>query len=366
MTDQHYMRLALEQAWKGCGFVNPNPMVGAVLVKNDHVIGRGAHERYGGPHAEQNAIDDCSGNLEGATLYVTLTPCCHFGKTPPCTEAILKSGIKRVVVGAHDPNPLVAEKSIEMLRQHGVEVATDVLRQECDALNAAFFHFIRTRTPYVILKYAMTMDGKIATVSGKSKWITGETARERVHQDRKRYTAIMTGIGTIMADDPLLTCRIPEGRDPVRIVCDTTLRIPLTARVVKTAHRTRTIIATSSDEKKRSRLCEAGCEILMVPAENNRLDLKALMKQLGEMNIDSVLQEGGPRLNSAALESGIVNKVQAYIAPKLFGGQHAQTPVGGNGVDLPRKAWHLSAPVITQLGQDILLESEVLPCLQES
>lgn len=367
MTDQDFMRLALEEARKGCGFVNPNPMVGAVIVKNGCVIGKGGHERYGGPHAERNAIADCSENLKDATLYVTLTPCCHFGKTPPCTEAILQNGIKRVVVGSHDPNPLAAEKSIEILRRHGVEVTTGVLKQECDALNAVFFHFIKTHTPYVVMKYAMTMDGKIATTSGKSKWITGEAARQKVHRDRSRYMSIMTGIGTVITDDPLLTCRIPGGRDPVRIVCDTHLRIPLTSQIVKTADKTRTIIATnSSDVKKQTRLNQAGCEILLTPIKNDRIDLKVLMKRLGEMDIDSVFLEGGPQLNSAALESGIVNKVQVYIAPKLFGGQEAKTPIGGAGVDSPQAAWRLSRPVLTRFGEDILLESEVIPCLQES
>jgi len=366
LTDQDYMQLALEEAWKGCGFVNPNPMVGAVIVKNGRVIGKGAHESYGGPHAERNAIAHCTEDLQDATLYVTLTPCCHFGKTPPCTDVVLENGIRRVVIGSHDPNPLVAEKSIEILRQHGVEVTTGILQQECDALNDAFFHFIGTHRPYVVMKYAMTMDGKIATASGKSKWITGEAAREKVHQDRKRYTAIMTGIGTVLSDDPLLTCRIPGGRNPVRIVCDTKLRIPLTAQLVKTAQKTRTIIVTgSSDVKKQSLLSKAGCEIFTLPLKDGRIDLKTLMRKLGEMDIDSVLMEGGPQLNSAALESGIVRKVQAYISPKLFGGQQAKTPVGGTGVDSPEAAWNLSAPLITKLGQDILLESEVTPCLQE-
>lgn len=366
MNDQDYMRLALEEAWKGCGFVNPNPMVGAVIVKNGRVIGRGAHERYGGPHAERNAIAHCTENLQDATLYVTLTPCGHFGKTPPCTDVVLENGIRRVVIGSHDPNPLVAEKSMEILRQHGVEVTTGILQQECDALNDAFFHFIRTHRPYVVMKYAMTMDGKTATASGKSKWITGELARERVHLDRKRYTAIMTGIGTVLADDPLLTCRIPGGRNPIRIVCDTRLRIPLTAKIVKTAEKTKTIIVTGSgDDKKRLLLNQAGCEVLTVTIENGRIDLKALVRRLGEMNIDSILLEGGPQLNSAALKSGIVNKIQAYVAPKLFGGQQAKTPVGGTGVDSPEAAWRLSAPVMTKLGEDILLESEVVSCSQE-
>lgn len=226
MNDTDYMRLALELAERGRGWTNPNPMVGAVIVKDGRVIGEGYHHRCGALHAEREAFAACRESPAGATLYVTLEPCCHHGRQPPCTEAILEAGISRVVVGSGDPNPLVAGKGLDILRAHGAEVETGVLQPECDALNAVFFHYIRTRQPYVVMKYAMTLDGKIATRTGASRWITGEKARERVHQDRRRYAAIMAGVGTVLADDPLLTCRMEGGRNPVRVICDTHLRTP--------------------------------------------------------------------------------------------------------------------------------------------
>ena len=366
MTDIEYMRQALALARRGAGRVNPNPMVGAVIVRDGRVIGQGWHQKYGGLHAERNALADCSESPRGATIYVTLEPCCHYGKTPPCTEAILESGIARVVIGSDDPNPLVAGKGIEILRSHGVEVATHVLREECDRLNEVFFHFIRTKTPYVVMKYAMTLDGKIATKTGASQWITGEIARRRVHEDRNRCAGIMAGIGTVLADDPRLTCRIEGGRDPVRIICDSRLRTPLTAKVVTTADVTPTIIATNvADIGRHKPYLEAGCQVLTVPESDGHLDLRALMAELGRQNIDSVLLEGGGALNWAALRSGIVRKVQAYIAPKLFGGT-AKAPVMGAGVEVPDQAFLLSSPTVTRLGEDLLLESEVLPCSQES
>ena len=244
MSDDTYIRLALEYAQKGCGWVNPNPMVGAVVVKDDHVIGMGYHQRYGESRTERNALASCTESPQNATLYVTLEPCCHYGKTSPCTEAILKSGIRRVVVGTVDRNPLVAGKGIQILRRHGIEVTEGVLREACTKLNEVFFHFIQTKTPFVLMKYAMTMDGKIATHSGKSKWITGETARRRVQEDRHRYSSIMVGIGTILADDPLLTCHLSDSKNPIRIICDSRLRTPLNARVVRTAGDDPTIFVT--------------------------------------------------------------------------------------------------------------------------
>ena len=229
MNDTDYMNLALELARRGMGWTSPNPMVGAVLVKNGEIIGQGWHTRYGELHAEREALKNCTGSPAGATLYVTLEPCCHQGRQPPCTQAILDAGITRVVVGSNDPNPLVAGKGLNILRAHGVQVETGVCKQACDALNQVFFHFITTRRPYVVLKYAMTMDGKIATRTGASKWITGETARKRVHEDRHRYRAILAGVGTVLDDDPLLTCRMEGGRNPIRVICDTRLRTPLTA-----------------------------------------------------------------------------------------------------------------------------------------
>lgn len=368
MTEAEYMRMALALAEKGAGFVNPNPLVGAVIVRDGAVIGRGWHERYGGLHAERNALQDCGWDARGAALYVTLEPCCHYGKTPPCTEAILESGISRVVVGCLDPNPLVAGQGVEILRQAGVEVVTGVLEAECRRLNEIFFHYIRTKTPYVILKYAMTMDGKIATCTGASRWITGEAAREHVHQTRNRCAGILVGVGTVLADDPQLTCRIEGGRNPVRIICDSHLRTPEAANVVRTAREVRTILATSCTDEARQRVyTQRGCEVLLVPEAVGHLDLRALMKTLGAMGIDSVLIEGGAALNFSALQSGIVQKVQAYIAPKLFGGASAKSPVGGAGIAEVAQCVRLKNPSIQWFGDDILIESEVDgTCSQES
>lgn len=360
MEDQDYMRLVLELAKRGCGWTNPNPMVGAVLVKHGRIIGQGYHTRYGELHAEREALKACTESPEGATMYVTLEPCCHHGKQPPCTDAILEAGIARVVVGSEDPNPLVAGKGLERLRVQGVEVATGVLRDACDALNQVFFHFIQTRRPYVVMKYAMTMDGKIATRTGASQWITGEAARRRVHQDRHRYAAVLAGIGTVLADDPLLTCRLEGGKNPIRVLCDTHLRIPLHSQIVRTAREVPTILAAVSPEPgRKAALEDAGCRVWTLPEREGRVDLRALMERLGEENIDSLLLEGGGALNWAALEQGIVQKIQAYIAPKIFGGAAAKTPVAGIGVELPSQAVRLKNTVVVQLGKDFLLESEV-------
>ncbi|MDO5406193.1 MAG: bifunctional diaminohydroxyphosphoribosylaminopyrimidine deaminase/5-amino-6-(5-phosphoribosylamino)uracil reductase RibD [Eubacteriales bacterium] len=358
------MSLALSLAEKGCGHVNPNPMVGAVIVKDGRIIGQGYHAAYGELHAERAALASCTESPKGADLYVTLEPCCHHGKQPPCTDAILEHGIRRVYVGSGDPNPNVAGKGIQILRDHGIEVIEHVLEAECIRLNEVFFSFIQTRRPYVVMKYAMTMDGKIATVTGASRWITGEAARNHVHESRNRYMAIMVGIGTVLADDPLLSCRIPGGRNPIRIVCDSHLRIPTESRLVKTAHEIPTILATcETDSTRQMPYRQAGCQVLVVPeTSTQQVDLTALMEALGRQNIDSVLLEGGSTLNWSALQSGIVQKVQTYLAPKLFGGKSAAGPVSGIGVDLPDNAYRLTIPTVTRLGEDILLESEVILC----
>ncbi len=355
------MKLALVYAQKGCGWVNPNPMVGAVLVKDSQVIGVGYHEKYGGLHAERNALAACTEDPQDATLYVTLEPCCHFGKTPPCTDAIIASGIKRVVIGSPDPNPLVAGKGVEILRQHGIQVTEGILLEECRKLNEVFFHFIQHQTPYMVMKYAMTMDGKIATGLGESKWITGEVARQHVQADRHRYMGILVGVGTILNDDPLLTCRLPECKSPLRIICDTHLKTPLQAQVVQTARKYNTILATScTDKLKAEPYLAAGCEVLIVPQKDAHMDLKELLVILGKRGVDSLLLEGGATLNGSALENGLVHKVQAYIAPKLFGGMDAKSPIAGKGVNYPSEAFRLSPPRITLLGEDVLLESGVM------
>lgn len=361
--DNFFMKRALALAERGVGRVDPNPLVGAVIVRDGTIIGEGWHEAFGGAHAERNAFASCKKNgqsAEGATLYVTLEPCCHYGKTPPCTEAVFENGIARVVIGSADPNPLVAGKGIRLLREKGIEVITGVLQEECEMLNAVFFHYIRNKTPYVTMKYAMTMDGKTATYAGHSKWITGAPARVRVHEDRNRYMSIMTGIGTVLADDPMLNCRIPDGRQPIRLICDTHLRLPLTARVVRTAEEQPTWILTCcAYAEKQAAYQKAGCRIFELPQKDGHLDLQAAMELLGAEGIDSIYLEGGAGLNASALTAGIVQALHCYLAPKLFGGSGAKVPVGGSGVEFPSQAFMLELKKITPYGEDLLLESIV-------
>ena len=375
MTDQNYMLQAIQLAKQGEGWTNPNPMVGAVIVKNGRIIGKGYHKKCGELHAERNAIASLTESAEGATIYVTLEPCCHYGKTPPCTEAIIEQKIKRVVIGSRDPNPKVSGKGIKMLQEAGIEVIEDFMREECDRLNPVFFHYITTKTPYVVMKYAMTLDGKIATKTGASKWITGEAARAEVQHMRHRYMGIMAGIGTVLADGPMLNVRMEGWKSPIRILCDSGLRIPLDGQIVKSAGKYRTIVAyadSENTEAKRKRLHEMGVETICCPDENNQVDLKKLMKYLGEEGIDSILLEGGGTLNDSALRAGIVQEVQAFIAPKLFGGMNSKTPVEGIGVRFPSEAVKLKCTDICQIGEDIRITCQVCgkeqeeSCLQES
>jgi len=361
MNDIQYMQQALELAKKGAGHVNPNPLVGAVIVKENKIIGKGYHQKYGRPHAEVNALTSLQESAAGATMYVTLEPCSHYGKTPPCVDAIIKNNLKKVVIGSLDPNPLVAGRSIAKLQAAGIEVETGILKEECDELNTPFFHYITRKTPYVIMKYAMTSDGKIATHTGASRWITGSEARKKVHEDRNRYTGIMVGVGTIIADDPMLNCRIEIGRDPIRIICDTTLRTPTTSHIIETAKQIPTILLTAQTAKQKQQpFIDKGCQIIPIPLKNNKLDLQSAMQILAKQGIDSILLEGGATLNASALEAGIIQKVQVYIAPKLFGGASAPTPIAGLGVDHPDQAYKLTNKKITILGEDTLIESEML------
>lgn len=358
--DEFYMQRALELAGKGEGWTNPNPMVGAVIVKDGRIISEGYHEKYGEYHAERNAIINCAESMEGATIYVTLEPCCHYGKTPPCTEAIIESGIKKVVIGALDPNPKVAGGGVRVLKEHNIEVVTGVLEKECLELNHVFFHYIQTKMPYVIMKYAMTLDGKIATYTGESKWITGEAAREHVQYTRHHYAGIMVGIQTVLTDDPMLSCRIPNGRNPVRIICDSKLQIPIESNIVSTAKDITTYIATASNDSiKKSELEKLGCKVLSIPIKEEHIDLFYLMEVIGQEGIDSVLLEGGATLNYSALSEGIVNRVQAYIAPKIFGGASAKSPVAGRGVEFPKDCINLELIRQEQFEQDLLLEYRV-------
>lgn len=378
MPEEKYMRRAIELAKKGSGHVNPNPLVGAVIVRDGEIIGEGYHECYGQLHAERNAIANAKkrGNsLEGSTIYVTLEPCCHYGKTPPCTEAIIEEKIARVVVGSDDPNPLVSGKGFQMLREKGIEVIPHFLKEECDAMNHVFFHYIRTGTPYVAMKYAMTMDGKIACYTGDSKWVTGEESRAHVQMLRNHYKGIMAGIGTVLADDPMLNCRIEGGRDPIRIIADSHLRIPMDSQLVRTAGQQPLIVAClpDADEEKAAQLQEKGVEVLRIPGvttaditeeQKEVISLPVLMKELGARKIDGILLEGGGQLNESALQAGIVDRIYCYIAPKIFGGAQAKTPVEGQGLTRAADAWQFNRIGMQEFGQDILLEYEKAQELQ--
>ena len=360
MTDAELMRRAIVLAGQGVGFVNPNPLVGAVIARDGEIIGEGYHARYGEPHAERNALRNCKGDPRGATMYVTLEPCCHTGKQPPCTDAIIDSGIAKVFVGSDDPNPLVCGKGLEELEDAGIEVVRGFLKEECDALNPIFFHYIRTKTPYVIMKIAMTADGKTATRAGYSRWITGEESRRHVHETRKRCAAVMIGIGTVLADDPTLTCRIDNPSNPVRVICDSNLQIPTDCKLVATAKDIPTYIAVCTpDKRKREQLEKRGVHILEIISTDGRVNLKSLMRKLGALGIDSVLLEGGSALHEAALRAGIVQHVQVYIAPKMFGGVSAKSAVGGLGVSEVSEAYRLTRPEFTRFGDDVLLEFDV-------
>ena len=355
MTDEQLMKRALELAKKGIGYVSPNPLVGAVIVKDGKIIGEGYHECYGQAHAEVNAVRNATEDVEGSTIYVTLEPCAHYGKTPPCAELLLKSKFQRVVIGCLDPNEQVSGRGVKTLRDAGITVDIGILEQECLAINEVFFHYITTKRPFVVMKTAMTLDGKIATVTGASKWITDVIARERVHHLRNRLTGIMVGVDTVIADDPELSCRIENGRNPVRLIVDSRLRIPIEAQVLGNQNLQRTIIGTTEmyDKEKYSVLGNMGIEVIVLPTKDDRVDLRAWMKVLGEKNIDSILLEGGATLNFSMLKEGLVHQVQSYIAPKIFGGATAPTPVGGNGFEKIADAIQLEQLKVEQVGEDI-------------
>lgn len=360
MEDKEYMRRAIALAQKAGGYAAPNPLVGAVIVKDGRIIGEGYHRRCGEWHAERNALASLTESAEGAVMYVTLEPCCHVGRTPPCTEAIIEHKIAKVFIGSRDPNPLVSGKGAKLLREHGIEVQEDFLREECDALNPIFFHYITTHTPYAALKYAMTLDGKIAAYTGASQWITGTEARQHVQTLRSRYSAVMVGIGTALADDPMLNCRIEGAHQPWRIVVDSHLRLSPDSRLCRTAQEYPTMIAClDTDTDKRKILEEMGVTVVVCPEEDGHVSLPYLMRALADRQISSVLIEGGGQLSESALRSHIIQHIYAYIAPKLLGGRDAKTPVEGQGADHPDAAAQLTYRRMTRLGEDWLLEYDV-------
>lgn len=373
--DERFMRRAIELASRGAGWTNPNPLVGAVVVKGGRVIGEGWHARFGEKHAERNALEACEEPPEGATVYVTLEPCAHTGHQPPCADALVEAGVARVVVGSRDPNPLVSGRGNERLRAAGIRVDEDMLRAECDVLNTVFFHYIQTNRPYVVAKWAMTADGRIASRTGDARWVSGEASRADAHELRHRLAAIMVGVGTVLADDPLLTARRANGepaRQPLRIVCDTHLRIPEDCALVRSAASGEAGLLVAAgpapadafvreaQEGKAARLRAAGVRVERLPiGAPGCVSLLALMDMLGAEGVDSVLLEGGSALHAAAFDERIVRRVVVYVAPKVVGGVEAPGPVGGSGRALMADAFALGSPQVRLLGDDVRLEFDV-------
>lgn len=359
--DEFYMERAIELAKRGQGMVSPNPMVGAIIVKEGKIIGEGYHMCYGEDHAEVNAFNNAKEDTKGACLYVTLEPCSHYGKTPPCVDMVIKKGISRVVIGSLDPNPLVAGRGIRKLKENGIEVKIGVLEDKCKEMNKVFMKYITSQRPYVVLKSAMTIDGKISTAIGKSKWITGKEARLEGHKLRSELKGIMVGVNTIIADNPELTCRIDKGRNPIRIVVDSKLRIPLDAKVVNDQFKNKTIIATTemAHKGKLKLLKDRGIDVIILEAKNNKVDLDRLMVSLAERKIDSILLEGGAELNYSALAEGIVDEVNIFIAPKIIGGREAKSAIAGDGVKELSQAFKLEKMSVGFIGEDIWIKGKV-------
>jgi diaminohydroxyphosphoribosylaminopyrimidine deaminase / 5-amino-6-(5-phosphoribosylamino)uracil reductase len=352
VTDQDYMKLAIELARSATGQTSPNPIVGAVVVKNNQIIGMGAHLKAGEPHAEVHAIRMAGEKTKGATIYVTLEPCSHHGKTPPCADLIIASGIERVVVASTDSNPLVAGRGISKLREAGITVETGVLESEALELNEVFFHFIKTGLPYVTLKSASSLDGKTATVTGESKWITGEEARHDVHKLRHQHDAILVGVNTVIADDPSLTTRLPGGgKNPIRIILDSTLRTPLDARVVRDGEAPTWLITTSKAEKGKVAKMEAlGVEVVVL-AET--LTIPETLKALAQRGITSLFVEGGAEIHGSFLKAGSFQQLISYMAPKLLGGKNAPSVFGGEGLVHIGDAVTLQIKDVSMVGEDI-------------
>lgn len=363
INDKGFMRRALELARKGEGRTSPNPMVGAVIVKNGKVVGEGWHKKAGGPHAEINAIRKAGANASGADLFVTLEPCRHYGKTPPCTDAVLQAGIKRVVVGMRDPNPLALGKGIRLLKKRGVEVVSGLLSKECAELNEAFVKFIRTGRPFVILKSALSLDGKIATRTGESQWITGARAREKVHVIRDRVDAILVGAGTVLKDNPYLTARLKKKncKHPVRVILDSRCQVPLSANVFNNSAEERVIYATLSKipDSRSKALEKKHVEVLRVNKKRQRMDLDHLMRLLGERQISSLLVEGGAEVNSRFIKDGLVDKAILFLAPILIGGREAPGMIGGRGIERLKDALKFKTITVTEIGPDLMLEGKV-------
>jgi diaminohydroxyphosphoribosylaminopyrimidine deaminase/5-amino-6-(5-phosphoribosylamino)uracil reductase len=358
--DEQWMRRVLRLAEKGRGRTSPNPMVGAVLVKRGKVVGEGYHVRAGADHAEVVALRQAGEKARGATLYLNLEPCTHYGKTPPCAPAVIESKVKRVVIGMKDPNPLVGGRGLESLKRAGIVAEVGVLEKECRQLNEVFCKYIVKREPFVILKAAATLDGKMATREGESKWISGEASRRFVHRMRDQVDGVLVGIGTVLKDDPQLTARIPKGRDPYRVVLDSRLRIPEEARVIGRSP-SQVIIATTTlaPGEKIEKLERRGVRILILDSKQGKVDLNHCLSKLGEMEITSLMVEGGSEVHGAFLDEGLINKILLFFSPKLMGDREAVGIFGGHKKKTLKETVPLSELKVRKIGEDIVVEGYV-------
>jgi len=348
------MTRALALAARGEGAVNPNPLAGAVVVVDDQIVGEGWHQQFGGPHAEINALNEAGAASNGATLYVTLEPCCHHGKTPPCTQRIIPAGIRRVVVATRDPNPAVNGKGLAELRDAGIDVVEGIMEQEARQQNEVFLTFIRRGTPFVELKLAMSLDGRIAAKTGDAKWITGDESRIEGHRLRAKHMAIAVGVETAIQDDPSLNVRHVDGKDPVPIVLDTKGRIPLSSKLLQAP--SKAIIATCSMSDKAERgIRETGAQVWRLPAANDRVSIEALLARMGEAQLDSLLIEGGGEIAASFLEARAIDKVSFFYAPILIGGRDAVPGIGGIGIEKIAEAMRLERIQTRMLGKDLYL-----------
>jgi len=359
--DQHYMRRALQLAKRGEGRTSPNPMVGAVIVKNGMILGEGYHQAFGGPHAEINAIRQAHQPLDGASFYVTLEPCTHFGKTPPCIESVLKTRPAEVIIGTADPNPIVSGKSIVMLKRAGITTRIGILEEDCRRLNEKFFKFISTSIPFTTVKFAQTLDGRIAAASRDSKWISSEASRKMAHRERALHDAVLVGVGTVLADNPELTVRLSRGRNPIRIVIDSTLRIPLDARILQNCAGLRTILVTtpaSESKNKFKKMQQLGMDLLTVDQDQQgRVDLKRLLPKLAERQISSILVEGGSETITSFLKKQLADRLLVFTAPKILG--RGIEAIGDLGIDRIQDAIDLDICKAFRSGGDIVVDARL-------
>jgi diaminohydroxyphosphoribosylaminopyrimidine deaminase/5-amino-6-(5-phosphoribosylamino)uracil reductase len=371
MDDEKWMKRALRLAEAGRGRTSPNPVVGAVLVKSGKVVGEGYHSKIGEAHAEMIAVRQAGEKARGAVLYINLEPCTHYGRTPPCVPQVIKAGVKRVVIGMEDPNPVVNGKGIEALRRSGLDVKVGVLARECQRLNEAFCKYILKKVPFVVLKVAATLDGKIATRTGDSKWISGEASRRFVHKLRDEVDGVLVGVGTVLRDDPLLTARMKEGGEPYRIVLDSRLKIPEEAKIFE-YFPSKVILATTgfAPQDKIERLEKRGVRVLIIDSKEGRVDLRSCLRKLGEIGIMNLLVEGGSQVNGSFLDEALIDKFVLFLSPRLIGDPQALGIFGGRGVSNLKEAIGLKEIKTKRIGEDIFIEGYLEwrtgPCSPES